>query len=298
MRWFWGFLLLLIGLILLGNNLELWHRIDIASLWIYWPLILIILGVSLLVRHWRFGYLIMILIVLASLGFIYFTGVVGQKELTSTTTSSEIIKTNIERTVPEGVKKAKIIIDSGAVKVNITGSTDKLVSGSYESNRSKAITTESISGDTISYTIKTDKSFDTWNHRDMINSLDLKLSNSIPVELEIIAKASDLDLDLKEQKISSLVINSAASVLNLTLGNNIENGANISIQSGASKLNIKAPQEVGSSLKVKAPLTSSNLDNLNKSDKNSYYTDNFATSAKKISFSINAGASSIDFSSY
>lgn len=297
MRWFWGSILLLIGLILLGNNLGLWHQIFLSDLWIYWPLILIILGVSILTRHWRFGYLVMVLLVLASLGFIYFTGVVGQRELA--TTSSEIIKTNINRDVPEGIKKAKIIIDSGAVKVSIAGSTDSLVSGSYESNRStKPSITESVSGDMILYTIKTDKSFDSWNHGNVTNTLNLKLSSAIPIELEIDAKASGLDLDLKEQKISSLVINSGASILSLTLGSNIENGARVSIQSGASKLNIKVPKEIGAGLSVRAPLTSSNLENLEQQDRGKYYTENFASATKKISFEINAGASSIDFSSY
>lgn len=296
MRWFWGFLLLLIGFILLGNNVELW-QINLTALRVYWPLLLIILGVSILVRHLRFGYLIMILTILASLGFIYLTGVVGQKELT-TNTSSEIVKTEIERAIPEGVKKAKIVVDSGAVKINITGSTEKLISGTYESNQSKATTTESISGDTILYTIKTDRSFDSWNYGDVVNTLNLKLANTIPIELEIDAKASSLDLDLKEQKITSISINSAASVLNLTLGNNIENGSGVSIQSGASKLNIKVPKDLGVNLKVKAPLTSGNLANLKQLDKGSYATENFADAVKKINFNINAAASSIEFGTY
>ena len=62
--------------------------------------------------------------------------------------------------ISDGVKKAKITIDSGAVNIKISGSTDKLVTGSFESDQSKPTIKEVITGDTIEYTIKTDKSFE------------------------------------------------------------------------------------------------------------------------------------------
>jgi len=295
MRWFWGFVFVLIGLLFLGNNLSWWHQIDLISLWFYWPILLIIIGATLITRHWRYNYLVMILVVLLSLGFVICTGFFGQKLLSR---SADTINTTIEREVPDGVKNAKIIIDAAAIKVNISGSTDKLVSGNFESNLSEATISENISGDTIEYTIKTDKNFRVWDRGNAVNNLNLNLSKTIPIELKIDAGASSIDLDLREQIIRSFSLDSGASSVSVTLGDKTENGAKISIQSGASEIDINIPKEIGASLNVEAPVSGRNFNHLQKISKNEYRTDNFDQSPKKISFDINAGVSSISVDNY
>lgn len=296
MRWFWGFLLLLLGFVMLGNNLTWWKEIDLSALWVYWPLLLIIIGVSIISKHWRFNYIVMILIVLASLGFIYYTGIFAGEKILLTTT--QITKTEITRDVPDGVKKAKINLNVGAIKVNLNGSTDKLISGNYESNISAVSVTERIDGDTIEYTIANDKNFTGLKHGKTVNTLNLKLSNLIPIELSVNAGASSIDLDLREQIMSSVNIDCGASTIDLTLGAEVENGAKITMNTGASKFNIKVPKDIGANIKIDAPVSSNNFNKLKQINKNEYETDNFGSAAKKINFDIKAGASSFDYSTY
>jgi len=296
MRWFWGFLLLLVGFVMLGNNLSWWKEVDLGSLWAYWPLLLIIIGLAIITKHWRFNYIVMILVVLASLGFIYYTGIFAGEKILLTTTS--VSKTDITRDTPESIKKAKINLNVGAIKVNVNGSTDKLVSGNYQSNLSSISINEKISGDTIEYTIENDKNFRGISHGRTINELNFKLSNLIPIDLSVNAGASSIDLDLREQKITGLNLDSGASTINLTLGTNVESGAKIAMNTGASKFNIKVPKDIGANIKIDAPVSSNNFNKLKQLNKNEYQTDNFDTVTKKIYFEIKAGASSFDFSTF
>ena len=296
MRWFWGFLLLLLGFVMLGNNLSWWKEIDLGALWVYWPLVLIIIGVSIITKHWRFNYIVMILIVVASLGFIYYTGIfAGEKVLLTTTKFS---KTEITRDAPESVKKAKINLNVGAIKVNVNGSTNKLVTGNYESNISSVLITEKIRDDVIEYTIENDKNFRGISHGRAVNTLNFKLSNLIPIDLSVNAGASSIDLDLREKKISGVSVDSGASTISLTLGSEVLDGAKIYMNTGASKFNIKVSKDIGANIKIDAPVSSNNFNKLKQINKNEYETENFGSATKKINFDIKAGASSFDFSTY
>jgi hypothetical protein len=297
MRWFWGFILILIGLVLLGNELGWWSVINLSSLWIYWPLLLVILGVAIATKHWRVGNLLMALVVLASLVFVYFTGIVGEKNLPAQS-EAELATTEFSESVPLDIKKAKIIIDSGVIELGVTCSTDKLVEGTYKSNNGEPKITQKTEGDILIYTIKTDKSYDLFGRNNGHNELSLALSDSLPIELEINSNASDLSLDLEQATLDNLKINSGASAITLVVGEKIANNANLSIKSLASNLNVKVPQTVGTDLTINAPLSSSNLDNLNALSRNHYLTDNFSDMDKKITLTINGGASAIDFSTY
>jgi hypothetical protein len=55
MRWFWGVVLIFIGVIFLGANFGWWSAHDFVWVWQFWPILLIFLGISILLRHWRFG---------------------------------------------------------------------------------------------------------------------------------------------------------------------------------------------------------------------------------------------------
>lgn len=296
MRWFWGFLLLLLGFVMLGNNLSWWKEVDLGSLWAYWPLLLIIIGVSIITKHWRFNYIVMILIVAASLGFIYYTGIfAGEKILLNTV---DVSKTEIVRDVPDGVKKAKINLNVGAIKVNLDGSTNKMIDGNFESNLSSVSVTDKLSDDTMEYTIANDKNFNGFRYGMTVNSLNLKLSDSIPIELFLNAGASNIDIDLREQIISAISVDSGATSINLTLGNEIENGAKITMNTGASKFNIKVPKDIGASIKIDAPVSGNNFNKLKEINKKEYQTDNFDTAGKKIYFDIKAGVSSFVFETF
>ncbi len=73
MRWFWGLLILSIGVIFLGQNLGLWSNVSAADLLRFWPLILVLFGFTLIVKHLKFGWIIILIAYVAALYLIYYS---------------------------------------------------------------------------------------------------------------------------------------------------------------------------------------------------------------------------------
>ncbi len=297
MKWFWGLFFLLIGVIYLGNNLGWWPNISGVALWQFWPLLLIIFGAGLLVRNWRFGYIIMVIITLASFGFVLAVSY-GAFEPKVTFPSEQLKTTQISEEIPLNIEKAQINIDSGAVKLTVSEKTDKLIDGTFVSNVSEPGLSKNINGNEIIYNIKTDKSFRSWNNGNIKNNLDLKITDEIPVSININTGASDINLDLSSLMLSNLKIQSGASKVSLKIGDKIEKNVTADINCGASAVVVNIPTKIGAKVNISAPLSGRDLGNLNRISRDVYATDNFDNAEQKINFNIKAGLSSISFLVY
>lgn len=72
MRWFWGLLIVSIGLLILVQNLGFIHNVSTAQLVQFWPLILILFGISLIVKHLKFGWVLVLISFVIAYLFIYY----------------------------------------------------------------------------------------------------------------------------------------------------------------------------------------------------------------------------------
>jgi len=295
MRWFLGFLLIIIGIIYLGNTFSWWNVSDFAVLWRYWPLLLIIFGIAIIVRRFRFGWIIVLLALIASVFFVYYSiknnKFIGQ---TSTTISNQGEKAYpISEDLPESVKQAEVTINSSAVKFNLNERSDKLVEGNLTSNIFEPDVNKKINGDTAQLDIKIDSQNFRWNSRKIINDLSLKLTDKLPLDLKINASASDMTLDFSKLNLSSLKIDSGASNIDLTLGENIGQNMPITIDAGASSLNIKLPKNLEAEANFKSALSSRDLEGFKKISSGKYQTEGFNSASKRVIINLNAGASSV-----
>jgi hypothetical protein len=72
MRWFWGLLVLSIGVLLLGQNFNFWGSQNFSELLQYWPLILILFGIALICKHLKVGWIIILFSYFLAFAFIIF----------------------------------------------------------------------------------------------------------------------------------------------------------------------------------------------------------------------------------
>lgn len=289
MRWFWGTVLIVIGLIYLGLNFGWWNAETIASLWQLWPLLIILFGLSLIVRHWALGWLIILLAFITSGVFVYYASL--------SITSPEIESSNFTEGLPSGLKKAKVEIQSRAINLNISGDSDKLAEGKAESSFIQPKIETKIIGDEAKLTIKTElNNFKNWSK--VKNKLEIKLTSQIPLDIEIDAGASSLNLDLSDIKLNLLNIKAGASSIDLKIGSKTENNAEIKIDSGASTLNIQIPKELGAQIKTNTPFSSRSIEGFSQTDSNTYQSENYKSTSTKINMNINAGVSTIKIMSY
>lgn len=300
MRLFFGLLLLGLGLVFLGNNLGWWTETDFSRLGQYWPLLLILYGIAVIVRHWKLGWII-ILVTFFALSAIVYNSILtptsflnlANKDETPTTTplSAEITK---------DITKAELKMKTGIIKLKLTGDSPKLVSGTLQSNLVKPSLKVVKSGGIATVTLETQKDWHFWccNWWKGVNELELALSNQIPWQIDLESGASTLELDLTKLTLDDLQLSTGASSTQLKLGDKLKNGANYNIESGASSILIQIPKLIGVLLNTDSGLSSKNFVGFTQLDSGSYQSNNYEAATIKITLSIEAGVSALNVTQY
>ena len=293
MKWFWGLLIVSFGLVFLGQSIGLLNYDQFNQLSQFWPLILILFGIALIVRHLNYGWMIILVSFILCFIFMYFSlsfKIIDDYNIRS----NQKAETNyFSENLPSEVKKAKIIINTGAVNLKITSSSDKLIDGKLVSKFSVPELEKSISQDEITIRIKNTKiSGGFWGKSDF----NIAITDKIPVELDINSGASNINLDLENIILSNLNLNTGASSMDIKIGQTEE--ASIEVNTGASSLNILLPKDLGVKVIAKTGLTSKNFEDFIQKDNNTYQTSNYDEALNKLNFSISSGASSITIKQY
>lgn len=297
MKWFWGLLLLIVGTYFLGINLSFWSAQDLVKLVQFWPLLLILYGVSLIARHWKFGWIVILAAFWAAILFVYNVSFTDYPIVNIDEVNKESVKTSkFSAEFPSGAKKVKMNIKSGAVNFDLKGGSSKLIEGTMESTFARAVLdVDNING-SVETTLKTEKvSAGWWRGK---NNLEMSITNKLPLSLDIDAGASDIKADLSDIILEELNVDSGASSIDLKIGDQVANDAKIDIDAGASSIDIKLPKSIGATIKTNASLSNRTFENFNQKENNLFESENYDTASKKISIEINAGVSTIKVSSY
>jgi hypothetical protein len=297
MSWVFGILIVALGIGWLGVNVGWWERIDLANLWVFWPVLLVLFGLSLMVRRFKLGWLVMLVAILGAGIFIYLVTFSSQPPFKiSRPQSGEVKRSPFSTDLPQGVTKAKITIQSGAVKIKLRSSSEKLIEGSMESSFLEPDLETTINDSQANVVLKMRQETSNWWR--VKNSLEINITDKIPVEIELDAGASSLDLDCSNLILSSLNIKAGASSIDLTIGQQIQENARLSIDAGASSIEIKIPQNLGVKITADSALSSREFEGFTQTESHLYLSQNYNQSIKKVEFSINAGVSSIKVKTY
>jgi len=280
-----GLILIFIGVVYLAQSTG-WININFSfDWWKLWPLLIIIFGLSIISGRGWFSGLIGLLVTLALLAIVALL-IFGNGNV-STSTTTEPISINLEA----GATAAILNVKAGAGKLTLTGGSDKLVDGTFESNSTDLTITSVLDGDTQTVTLE-EESFNWKNLGRHINDLELELDNNLPIKIIVNSGAMDMKLDLKDVTAESVEINTGASSMNLELGDKIANSA-VSIDAGASSLTLNLPKTLGAKLNIDAGLSSKDLPEFNKIDDKHYESNNYSASEKKVDIDLDMGVSSL-----
>ncbi len=286
---FLGIFIVLVGFVLLGQSTGL-YQINL-DIWQLWPLLIIAIGLSLLSRGGWVAALIAALVtvlVLAILGSVVLINAVSVKSGASQSRAPTFQSFSIEREF--GVKSAEIKVQTGAGELTIDGGSEKLVSGTFESSFLRLETQSEVKGDVQQVTLKTVGSLRRFGRHP--NDLEFSINSFIPVQLVVESGAIDMDIDLSSVNAELVEIDTGASRLNLTLGDEATS-SKVNIEAGASSINIDLPETVGARVVMDAGLSSKDLVGFKKVDSKTYQTEDYQTASKKIDISLDVGVSSI-----
>src|SRR5690606_21403693 len=238
-KYFWGLLILLVGILMLLGNLRV-IDFDLLAIWRLWPLAIIGLGVSLLpLRGWT-GYLVsgvMILITLAAVVLVTTNQPWLPKQSSQET---QAIAIDLES---DSVKKADIELDYGAGEVNLSSiDSGELLRARLDNANYRLTQKSSLSGDTQKVELGVD-------NIQILNftgpgRLNASLSRDVPIDLKLDAGASKIRGDISRVDLRNLEIDSGASSIDLKLGM-VAAKQVVKIDVGASSVKLRLPSAAG-----------------------------------------------------
>lgn len=300
-----GLLLIAIGVIffLLNYGILSWgfwlHVVEL------WPLILILAGIGLLFSR-RIPLSAVLLVFLLSM--VGYSLVVGDKPVpwqmngpfNSGTTETKPLNVPL----PSDVKKAKVNLKLGGAQVQVQAldpenSEHKLMTGNYQGKSKNSdqgsdgsgVSTQQL-GDTLAVTLSS-ASFGGNANKSNRSGLELNLSNKVHYDLDITAGAINGMIDLSRLQVDNLKIGTGASNYELQFGDTgiVTQGK---IDSGASKLTLVVPENLGLRIRLNGVATSTNFmgSGLLLEDKN-WVSPNYAEAKTKIDLEISTAAGSV-----
>ncbi|MEI6498356.1 MAG: DUF5668 domain-containing protein [bacterium] len=297
-RFLSGTFFLFIGFVLLGTNLH-WWNIDVWNvLFAFWPLILILIGLAMIIRNnvvmtiIAFAMIVAILLItktnpnLVDNGSFHFF---NNEPLTSEL-SSKPLETN--------TTTAKFNIDLGALNITtreLPSDSPDLFTSTSKLNKNLKIE-EHFTNNVKEINFSEDIATSTFSKEN--REFNLNLTQLIPIEINLKTGASKADLDFRKLQITKLNIDSGASASDISFGSLVKS-VETTINTGASKYTINIPKEYAINIISDSGLLAQNFSSLNlEKTENNYKSRDWESNDKKMKFNFSAGVSKIDILQY
>ena len=293
---FWGVLFLLIGGLILLNNLGL-IDVEWVAIWRLWPLILIFWGLSLIVGKERPKWYVVLLLILLIVFMIIAVFVAEWYDRDYDYVLGETNQQSFVEPYSGAVERASFALSSGAGKFLIQDTTTQLLDASTHVSFGKYALTTDRAGDSESLSLRFRGRSGRWNFGKFRNRAEVKLNVHPVWDVNVEIGAASLDFDLSPYKVDDVKIDAGASSLKLRLGDR-SSESRVRIQAGASSIEIEVPETVGCEVRAETKLSSRRIRGFERIDDDKYQTANFESAAKKIYVEIDAGVSSVRVSRY
>ena len=314
-RFLFGFFFISIGALLLAHNFFPFFALE--SVWRLWPLILLLLGISSLVKQVTIKKILMSGIGMIA-GIILFTGIHEDNVIVKLDDTEHVSEVRDSVTVPFNPALSDtsyLSISAGAASIDIGLNEDSSLvlihrnSEIYEHE-------DEVNGGNIDE-INTGSSFSIDHKiRNGINSVDLEFGGSLTLfgnqklkkahvllnpralwNIDIDGGASSMNADLSALRIGTLNLKVGASSIALRLGA-IQDTSTYHIEGGAAKFFIEIPEDAGCRIKKESGLSRHHFPGFIQKSDFVYESINYATSTKKIILDIQTGVSSITVQKY
>ncbi len=291
---FWGVLLVVLGGLILVNNLGI-VSICLGDLWKFWPLLLVFWGITALVKdqkaRWVVAALVAILLalILFSLFSLRWTGCWSDE------TSSDVQTQLLSEPYQADIKHASLEISAGAARVSIEGSTTQLLEAETKSSIGECTLSSWGTGDTRSLDLQVPGRGNRFRFGHIRNEAKIRLNTAPDWEISLGAGATSADLDLSAFDVKAVKVEAGATSVDIKLGMP-KQGMEVRIEAGASSIKIEVPEDAACAVSLDAPLSSRNLEGFSKVSSGRYETENYDESGPSIWIKVDAGVSSVRIS--
>lgn len=278
-------LLIVIGAILLLNNLGYLSWGIWSTLWRFWPVLLILVGVNFFLagsRPW-----LMLLVTVIVLAGVFFGAwvMVGQ--------GTPVKQATVSFSRPLGaVQRAEVQVDFGAGKLvvgSLPAGSDMLVAGEVSDG---AVREVEVNGGLARFRLSMPAT-GWWVPGAPAADWKVQLTRQVPLDLVFKTGANEAELDLTDLMVGSFALESGAS-RNLLIMPANSGFTRATIKVGAADVKVIVPPGVALRLKADAPVSTMDIDRSRFPRSGDYYVSpDYATALNRVEMELKAGAASI-----
>ena len=300
---FWGLLFIVLGALVLINNFTTIFM-DWATIWKLWPLVVVLLGLSILIKH-KYGKGVIAGLAAIILAFAIFASFKTATHFISNDfnidlgdeVNNQYGNTEFNEKYDSTLTYATLNFDAGAGTFIISDTTDNLIDAKTEGHKNnyKLSRLDTDSSSIIDFDMGDKAIFRFGNNYK--NKVDIALNNKPVWDMNFSVGAASIDFDLTEFKTKDLAVDMGAASIKIKLGS-LYPETQLSVDAGASDINIFVPKESGCKIITDDALSSKHFNEFVKNDSDNYETSNFDEAANKIYINIECGVSSISVERY
>ena len=297
-----GIILIAIGIIAL---LVTFFDVDIvwSELAKFWPVFIIIFGVSLLPLNKVLKSLSVIVIIIISC-LIYCKEVNGNENTSDEMTSEVLLEEDVEMQefsspFKDNITEASVEINYGAGVLYLNSPVAELVKARNMSDKISQNFYLEYEGSHAEILFDVEDDNYQVNNVDEVksNRFDISL-NKVPIyDFELNLGACEMNFDFSEYKVSDIEINSGASNIDIKLGE-LLNSTRVVISTGVSKIRIGIPNNSGCSVECESVLSLKDFDGFVKKSSNVYETSNYSSAENNIEIEFEGAMSEFEVYRY
>jgi hypothetical protein len=307
---FWAILLIAIGVLFILNNFGVFD-FGWRALWSLWPLILILWGISILpIKDWiKITGLVLVLaftvtffnrLTQHSPWFVFHNHGGDSWDWNWEEEDSDTITHNYRDqnlTVPFDSlsRKGVLRLIAAAGNFNLNGVTSDFLDFKKKGDIGNySLTTADNNGvKTIDLTMEKNRI----RHSVKENTVDIKLTDKLPWDLDFDIGAAEITLDLRDYRIDTVNVDAGASSINFKIGEK-NPATHMSFNAGAASITVEIPKTSGCQVVSESFMVSKNFEGLDKKSDGHYETPDFAVSKNKIYITVKTALSKISISRY
>ena len=296
---FWGFFLVTFGVLYLVARYSTF-LIDWYAIWELWPVLIILAGISIMLKGTFFKPIISVLIgiLLAFLVFGFFNDLfdVFEDHQYNGKNWREYSENYYNLDYDKDISHVNLNIEAGAGKFNIEKTTDELVKGYSKGNIGNYNFTQSKKDSVSWIELKMDEVDINIFNSSIQNHFQLSLNENPTYSLNASIGASKSYFNLIPFKVKNLVLETGAADTKIKLGDKSEM-VYVNVEMGAAALVIYIPKSSGCKVSGDMVLMSKDLKGFENSN-SVYYTENYESASNKIIMEIKGGVSSFEVKRY
>lgn len=209
------------------------------------------------------------------------------------------VKQSFTEPMESGVKSAAFTLEGGAAKFTIGTTSTNLAEANTDLDFGKGYTMKKVLRDGIA-----ELNFETkngenqkWNINDnSFNKVDVKLNPSLEWDMNFKIGAGKADFDLSAFNIKKLTLETGVTDTEIKLGDKALSSG-IRVESGVAQVEFQVPQSVGCRIEVNGALNGKDFDGFTQNG-DSYETPGYDKATKKITIKFDGGLSNLKVRRY